>query len=45
MGAENNKPTEVSNNIMIHQNTPQEIQPKEKSTTASGSSTTQFGRR
>lgn len=36
MGAEHNRPTDVSNNIMIHQNTPQEIQPKEGSANTGG---------
>lgn len=42
MGAEHNNVTEVSNNIMIHQNTPQEIQPKSPNQPSPGN---QFGRR
>lgn len=49
MGPEHNKPTEVSNNIMVHQTTPQEIQPKamtDAANAAAGSPAgSQFGRR
>ena len=38
MGAEHNNVTEVSNNIMVHQNTPQEIQPKQSKQASPGTS-------
>lgn len=43
LGVEHNKTTEVSNNIMIHQNTEVEIQPKEAK--AAATTGNQFGRR
>lgn len=45
MGAEHNKASEVSNNVMIHQNTPVEIQPKDAKPTAGTPAVNQFGRR
>lgn len=44
MGAEHNKKTDVSNNIMIHHNSPQDIQPKDSKNNNSPASNP-FGRK